>query len=76
MELLEDESNIAIITADKQAETALTEFENNPTPQTYADMRKAMTDYYKEQKNQANKMNDYISSNQHIGFIFRKERSQ
>lgn len=73
-EELDTELNIHINTAREKAEEAVVRAEHNSTDHNRDIAIRATTAYYREQKKQADKLNSFIESNQHIGYIYRKER--
>ena len=74
MDILEREYNESINAAKEKANIAINEADNNPTLQNEEAMEKAVIEFFKVQNSQADKINEFISSNQHIGYVFRKER--
>jgi hypothetical protein len=61
--------------AETKSKKATAEFKRNPTMLGYFENEELLTAFYKELKLQADEMNDFISNNQHVGYIFRKECS-
>jgi hypothetical protein len=73
MDTLEFDAQVLINTAKEKSDSATAEFETNPSLQSYIDMVEDVVAFYTVYKAQYDKINDYISSNQHIGYTFRKE---
>jgi len=73
MDRIEKEAIKRIDAAGDKAELAVAEYENNPSMHSYFEKERLATAYFNELKFQADEMNDFISKNRHIGYIFRKE---
>jgi len=73
MEKLESDSETLIEVASSELNNTLAKYDTNPNPQNYANTEKAITAYYLVQKIQNDKVNEFILSNQKIGYTFRRE---
>jgi hypothetical protein len=74
MEELEQDSIVLIDEIGIKAVEAMDLFHSNPSLHNQESANVALTKYYEELKLQSDRVSDFISSNQHIGFTFRKER--
>ena len=76
MSELEKDSDVIIKSAEPRIALALDEYDADPCPRTQLNADKMLTEYYRLQKAQYDKINEFIADNKQIGYTFRKECTQ
>ena len=76
LHLLEQETNAVTKLLEKKAENAIAIAKNDPTQENDDIMDRLVYEFYKAQEKQANTINELLENNQHVGYVFRKERVQ
>jgi hypothetical protein len=74
--LLEDETNTVTEILKEKDENAIEIAIEEPTQENDDNMDRLVYEFYKAQEKQANTINEFLENNQHVGYVFRKERVQ